>query len=284
VKKLVYQILAVIVLLTLMVGFAVNPVAGSVNLPAVSNPGVNPQCSGGGGSPSKYATTTKTILSDSTINLGQSVTDTAVVTSQYTKKIPGGKVTFQVSSNGGKTFKTFGSVKTLNNQGRATSDSYTPASAGTYYFRAVYAGNEYFKGSQSGAKEEPLCVKVASRTSTTTSTRLSAFAVFVGQSVTDTAFVKAKNWWVNPTGTVTFQVSTDGGRHFNDFGEVKTLNDGRATSDAYITTAAGTLYFRAVYSGDDACKGSQSGIKEEPLCVKNVPNNQKLWSTKTTDL
>ncbi|MCX5998279.1 MAG: hypothetical protein NTU41_01450, partial [Chloroflexi bacterium] len=39
-----------------------------------------------------------------------------------------------------------------------TSDSYTPARAGTYYFRAVFTGDSNYAGSRSGDTEEALVV------------------------------------------------------------------------------------------------------------------------------
>ena len=42
--------------------------------------------------------------------------------------------------------------------GVATSDSYTPDSVGTWYFKAVYEGDDVFIGSESGEEVEPLIV------------------------------------------------------------------------------------------------------------------------------
>ena len=94
-------------------------------------------------------------------------------------------------------------------------------------------------------------------------------SVILGNSVTDKATVTGVGSTLIPTETVTFQVSTDGGVTFTNFGMAKTLNSaGQATSDPYIPTTAGTYYFRAVYSGDSNYSGSQSGNIEEPLTVK----------------
>jgi hypothetical protein len=104
----------------------------------------------------KCNSTTTTKLSADTIKLGESVTDEATVTGSSTK--PTGTVTFQVSTDGGATFATFGAVKTLVN-GKATSDSYTPAAGSAdYRFRALYSGDAKYKASLSGDQEEPLTV------------------------------------------------------------------------------------------------------------------------------
>jgi uncharacterized repeat protein (TIGR01451 family) len=92
--------------------------------------------------------------------VGNSVTDTATVTGVgRNSPKPTGTVTFQVSTDGGVTFTNFGTAKTLNSYGQATSDAYIPTTAGTDYFRAVYSGDSNYSSSQSGNKEEPLTVK-----------------------------------------------------------------------------------------------------------------------------
>ncbi|MGA2671198.1 MAG: Ig-like domain repeat protein, partial [Dehalococcoidia bacterium] len=217
----------------------------------------------------KPKTVTKTKLCSQSIILGQYVTDTATVTGVGSNSPkPTGKVTFQVSKNGGA-FTDFGAVKTLSS-GQATSSSYTPTTAGTYYFRAVYKGDSNYSGSQSGDTEEKLTVTVKPKTQTVTKTKLCSQSIILGKYVEDTATVTGVGSnSPKPTGTVTFQVSTDGGLTFKNFGKVKTLSSGQATSDDYYPTKAGTYYFRAIYSGDSNYIGSCSGDKEEKLIVKN---------------
>jgi hypothetical protein len=210
---------------------------------------------------SKGKTCTSTCLSDCSITLGKSVTDTAYVSSGAT-----GQVRFEVSTNG-INFAQFGAVKTLSG-GKAISDSYTPATTGTYYFRAVYLGDDNHLGSQSGNKEEPLCVKSGQKCSNVW-TCLSACSISLGKSVTDTAYVT-----YGATGQVRFEVSTDG-INFVQYGAIKTLSSSypnTAKSDAFTPTKTGTYYFRAVYLGDVSYLGSQSGNRDEPLCVTSGCN------------
>ena len=210
----------------------------------------------------KCTSTTHTLLSSGLINLGEGVTDKATVTGSSPK--PTGTVTFQVSTDNGATFTTFGLVKTLVN-GSATSDLYTPTAAGDYLFRAVYSGDTKYKASQSGAQDEPMTVN---KLTSTTSTLLSENSINLAKSVTDTATVTGSS--TTPTGTVTFEVSTDGGATFTPFGNIITLVSGSAISDPYTPAAAGNDYrFRAVYSGDAKYKASQSGDQEELLTVVN---------------
>lgn len=105
------------------------------------------------------ATLTTTALSSVSINQGESVSDAATVIGlSGSSPVPFGDIAFQVSTDGGNTFAAFGAAKTLDSSGNATSDSYTPITAGNYYFRAVYAGASYFAGSQSGDTAESLIV------------------------------------------------------------------------------------------------------------------------------
>jgi hypothetical protein len=212
----------------------------------------------------KVASVTATLLSATTITIGDNITDTATVTG--TGVTPTGTVIFKVSPDG-ITFAAFGATKTLNGSGHATSDSYTPALAGTYYFLAVYSGDANYNGSQSGNTAEPLVVNplVPGKTASSTATLLSATTITVGDNITDTATVTGTG--VTPTGTVIFKVSPDGVT-FTAFGATKTLNgSGHATSDSYTPALAGTYYFLAVYSGDTNYNGSQSGNTAEPLIV-----------------
>jgi hypothetical protein len=229
----------------------------------------------------------------SSITIGQSVIDKAYVTDSAT-----GQVRFEVSTDGGVTFTQYGAIKTLSG-GSATSDSYTPKTTGTFYFRAVYLGDTTHAGSQSGNLDEPLTVQ---KLSTTTTTCLSiksttsgctsnywgckdyswgcsdsywrcsesnwgceALLITLGQSVTDKAHVSN-----SATGQVRFEVSTDGGVTFTQYGAIKTLSGGSATSDSYTPKTTGTFYFRAVYLGDTTHAGSQSGNKDESLTVKTT--------------
>ncbi len=100
----------------------------------------------------QMASTTTTQLSQNSISQGGFVTDTATVTAGAT-----GNVVFEVSTDG-VTFNQYGAAKALSgtNPNTATSDSYTPPTAGTYYFRAVYQGDANYLGSQSADNAEML--------------------------------------------------------------------------------------------------------------------------------
>ena len=89
----------------------------------------------------------------------------------------------------------------------------------------------------------------------------------MGTSVTASVTVSGVAGFT-PTGTVTFQVSTNSGSTWSTLGAVKTLVSGSATSDSYIPQALGSSYqFRAVYSGDVNYGGPTTGAASGILTV-----------------
>lgn len=215
--------------------------------------------------------TVTTTLSSPNIILGQSITDSATVLGLGGSfPVPTGLVTFKVSQDGGLTWTTFGSDKTLAG-GSATSDSFTPKKAGTniWYFKAFYQGDDNYNAASSGNTAEPLLVNKAS---TTTTTLLSKSRIYYGQSITDSATVTGLGTgFPAPTGNVTFQFSVDVGTTWITFGSIKTLTTGSVISDDYTPFSAGGFNFRAVYSGDDNYVSSSSDPAAEPLYVDMTP-------------
>lgn len=224
------------------------------------------------------ATTTTTQLSATTITLGQSVTDTATVTSSVS--VPTGSVQFWVRIGAGS-FTLF-STKTLDSNGQATSDPYTPLSAGSYSFKAIYGGGSNFLPSQSGDNDEPLNVGPATPM---VKTVLSSTTITLGGTVTDTVTVTGLSApFPMPTGTVQFYVKAGAGSW--TLFSTKTLGaNGQATSDPYTPLTAGSYNFKAMYLGDTNYNGAQSGDTDEPLNVaKYMPAVSTLLSASTIAL
>ncbi|HEY3419825.1 MAG TPA: Ig-like domain-containing protein, partial [Methanomassiliicoccales archaeon] len=206
------------------------------------------------------------------ITLGQSVTDNATVNGKGAPfPMPTGTVTFEVRYGDGP-WEQYGTVKTLNTEGKALSDWFLPLKTGHYNFRAIYSGDNNYYPSQSGETEEPLCVCPAE---STTVTQLDSESISLGQSTFDTATVSGLGGeFPMPTGTVTFYVLVPGAENFVQYGGVKTLDcNGQATSDIYMPLKTGTFYFKAVYSGDINYKMSADGDKDEPLEVVQGPSS-----------
>lgn len=115
-------------------------------------------------------------------------------------------------------------------------------------------------------------------TSSTTTTALSASSIVLNGHVTDTATVSPSS----ATGTVQFQVSTNGGVTFTTY-DIKTLSGGSATSVPYTPPVLGTFYFRALYSGDSVYPPSQSGNTAEMLTVvSSLPTTSTTTTTTTS--
>ena len=181
----------------------------------------------------------------SPITLGGSVTANVIVGG--IGGTPTGTITFQYSTDSGSTWTQLGTIKTLSN-GSATSDSYTPTAVGSNYrIRAVYSGDSKFDGATGNGAS--LTVNKANPTAPA-STLNPASPISLGGSVTSAVTISGVSG-VTPTGTVTFQYSTNSGSTWTQLGTIKTLSSGSATSDSYTPTAVGSNYrIRAVYSGD----------------------------------
>jgi hypothetical protein len=185
-------------------------------------------------------------LSTSSLIFGNSLTGSVTV-SGVGGIAPTGTVMFQFSTDSGTTWAALGVNKTLTS-GSAISDAYTPLAAGNnYQIRVIYNGDINYTSATSLA---------ATLTVTPTNPTVSvpAFAplspINLGTSMTSRVTVTGV-LGVTPTGTVTFQVSTDNGGTWNTLGAVKALTGGIATSDAYIPQAAGSnCQFRGIYNSD----------------------------------
>jgi uncharacterized protein (DUF2141 family) len=211
--------------------------------------------------------TTVTLLSASTIVLGNTVYDTATVTGLGGLfPVPTGTVTFMVSFNEGP-WMTYDANVTLVN-GTATSVLYTPLAAGNYEFMAVYSGDVNYKCSASAEDSELLAVTPAlGQTGPNVTTALGVSSIMMSQSVSDNATVTGLGFpFPVPTGTVTFQVQYNEGSWMIYDANV-TLVNGTATSVFYMPTAAGLYEFQAVYSGDSNYLPSVSAEDSEPLNV-----------------
>jgi len=181
----------------------------------------------------------------SPITLGGSVTASVIVGG--IGSTPTGTITFQYSTDSGSTWTQLGTIKTLSS-GSATSDSYTPAAVGSNYrIRAVYSGDSKFAGATGNGAS--LTVNKANPIAPT-STLNPASPISLGGSLTSAVTISGVSG-VTPTGTVTFQYSTNSGSTWTQLGTIKTLSSGSATSDSYTPAAVGSNYrIRAVYSGD----------------------------------
>jgi len=170
-----------------------------------------------------------------------------------------------------------GTGRTVTNGVAAVSDQTTFATAGTYYFWAVYGGDPNNAGNTSGCSTE-LVVVDKTQSSTTTAVKLTATDaaigdgghIAIGTSIYDTNSVTGSS----PTGTVTyyFQKQTTGPADCTSGTIIGVAKSVGVASDSTSFSAAGTYELWAVYAGDDNNIGSTSLCGSETVIVdKNTP-------------
>jgi hypothetical protein len=264
----------------------------------------------------KIPSTTVTTPSQSSIVLGNSLTDTAVVTGTAAGGDPTGSVSFGVcgpiasgTCDGSDTAHTAtaltGNPKTLVSDGvsgtytsSATSDSYTPPSVGRYCFTASYGGSTVYNASGDSRVNE--CFTVT-QLPTTTVTTPSSSTITLGSSITDTAVVTGSAAGGDPTGNVNFfvcQIET-GSCDKSDSNHTGTavtgnpkalVSDGvsgtytsSAVSGSFTPTAVGRYCFRAEYVGSTTYTGSSDGSVTECFTVTDSFSNSSAQTWRPND-
>ncbi len=220
-----------------------------------------------------YTPSITTLLSDTTITLGESLTDTAtfIGLAAYTPTEP---ITFQHKAPGEITWTTY-DTQPLTPAGSGiwtvTSISFTPNEVGTWYFRATYPGDDNYCANASGDIAEVLGVGYYTPSITTL---LSDESIAYEESVTDTVtFIGLEGY--TPTNMIVFQHKAPGEITWTTFDSQPLIADGpgiwTATSIPFIPDKVGTWYFRAFYYGDDNYSSNHSADESEPLIVSAQP-------------
>jgi hypothetical protein len=211
----------------------------------------------------KNSPSTTTLLSASTVNIGDPVHDSATLTGATSDA--GGTVTYSAYAGANTCTGTdlLNSTVTVTNGIVPDSDDFTPTTAGTYSFQAVYSGDANNNGATSVCSTEQLVVKANPSITTT----LSATSVVVGSTVHDSATLSGAT--SDAGGTVTYtaytnNTCTSGARAG---GTVTVTNGVVPDSNALAFTTAGTFYWQAVYSGDANNNGATSVCTDETLVV-----------------
>ncbi len=160
--------------------------------------------------------------------------------------------------------------------GAAELASFTPASAGTYCFRADYAGDATHAAASAGSSDG--CVSV-SKASTTTSSAPSKASIVRGDSVTPLATVTSGAG--TPTGSVQFAVCgpnqsaqscTSGGTSL----ESVNLDNGKARSSSFTPDDAGVYCFRAEYPGATSYSASEGSSTDACVTVAGAATTTRL--------
>src|SRR5438876_771185 len=220
----------------------------------------------GATSPCEPLTVTKaspaitTTLSSNSARVGQTVTDSATLSSFFQA---GGTVTYSVFTNGACTAPgTAASIVTVTNGVVPKSRAVLFNSTGSFGFTAAYSGDA--NNNEAASSCEALTVN---KVSPTIATSLSASTITVGSSVTDSS-------------TLTGSFQADGSVTYDRFSgsscagtativSTVTVTNGVVPNSATSTpTPAGAYSFDAVYSGDVNNNGATSGC--EPLTVNKA--------------
>jgi hypothetical protein len=207
--------------------------------------------------------------SPSSIALGQSFTDTATLTGANS---PNGSITFDVYNNANCTGTVlFTSTNGLSGNS-ATSGSYTPPSAGSYYIAASYPGDGNNNSASSACSNEVVTVNKASPgLNTVPSSGASPSSIGLGQSFTDTATLTGAH---SPTGSITFDVYNNANCTGTVlFTSTNGLSGNSATSGSYTPPSAGSYYIAASYPGDGNNNSASSACSNEVVTVgKGTPS------------
>jgi uncharacterized protein (DUF2141 family) len=210
-----------------------------------------------------------TLTINGTSTTGSTVHDSATVTgTANTDPVPTGNVTFTFWS-GGSNCDSGQSVAAgtvaLNGSGVADpSSAEGPLAAGSYAFRAHYAGDtNYPNGATSDC--EPLTVTKASPTLGTTPNPSSGT---VGAVLNDSATLTGAH---NPTGSIVFSLFAPGDTSCSGapaYTQTVALSGASAaTSPGFTSNAAGTWHWTADYAGDANNNAAHSGCQSEPVTI-----------------
>jgi len=214
--------------------------------------------------------TIATVLSTTTANVGDSINDSSTLSGATSNA--GGTVTYHVYSGADTCTGTdlLNSTVTVTNGVVPDSSAFTPLSAGTYSFQAVYTGDANNNGASSVCSTEQLLVK----TNPSIGTTLSATSVDVGSTVHDSSSLSGATG--DAGGQVTYTVYTNntcttGARAA---GTVTVTNGVVPDSNALAFNTAGTFYWQAVYTGDTKNNGATSTCVDETLVVNPLQPGQ----------
>ncbi len=198
---------------------------------------------------------------------GSVVHDSATVAG--TGPMPTGNVTFDFFTNGTCALtpnQTSGAMALVGGTVDATSFTQGPLSAGSYSFRAHYAGDTNYNPGDGPC--EPLAITI---NQPTIATILSDENVDVGASVHDSAVLTGET--ADASGTVTYTVYTDNACSLGAVSAgTKTVTNGVVPdSDPVTFNTPGTYYWQATYSGDTNNAGPVSSPCQSEILVVNEP-------------
>ncbi len=228
-----------------------------------------------------------------TAPVGSAITDRATVSGVY-GPLSAGDVTFKLYSDARCTVSVPPAVidadaTTLTHTGETwdvTSNAATPATAGTYYWRAFYAGNANnlpVSGACGADNETSLITRLAPALSTSATP-----SVVIGSTISDVATLTGVSGTLS-TGEVTFRLFNDSGCANQVGGTIASVSatsagsDWTVTSDSVTPTAVGIYYWIAAYAGNAnnaPISGACNATDEHSAVTKSQPG----ISTQATEI
>lgn len=188
---------------------------------------------------------------------------------------PTGSITFTLySDNNCSTTAIMTGSGTISSGGASWFANWTPTAPGTYYWRAIYNGDNNNNGytTACGGAGQQIAISAANPTVTTTA---SPNTGTIGTSITagDTAILVGG---YNPTGSITFTLYSDSSctSAVSGMSGTGTVSNGSASwSNNWTPTAPGTYYWRAVYSGDSNNNAFTTGCNDtgEQIVINKAP-------------
>ena len=219
--------------------------------------------------------TTIVTSANQSVNVGAAIADSATLSGATADA--GGSITFKAygpgddDCNGTAAFTS--NAIAVSGNGTYGPVSFTPDTAGVYYWIATYTGDARNEGSTHacGATGE---VDTVNKVNPTIATQASG-TVVVGGQISDTATVSGG---LNPTGTVSFKLfGPDNATCAGDpifTSNNRALSGGSATSASFTTTQAGTYRWIATYNGDannNSVAGACNDANENVIVTKASP-------------
>src|SRR6266571_5997233 len=207
--------------------------------------------------------TISTTLSASTVNVGDSVHDSATLAGATANA--GGTVTYTVYSDSSCTQNARGAgTVTVTNGGVPDSNALTFDHAGTFFWQAVYSGDANNNGATSDCTSEKLVVNANSSSITTAQhlipnddATLSGVTGNAGGTITFDLYSPSNATCAGPA-DFTQTVPVSGGGTYN------TTNTG-----GFVASAEGTWQWQVTYSGDPDNAGSSSPCGVERFTITN---------------
>ncbi len=199
------------------------------------------------------------------VTVGDKIKDTATLSGLVSAVGSEGTVTFRLYSDEECKTEVFKSVATgiSSNTSYPSPTEYTTTATGTYYWRAFYSGDANNEAASTPCKDagESSVVEKAKPTIKTSATA----SVTVGDKIKDTATLSGLVSAVGSEGTVTFRLYSDEECKTEVFKSVATgisSNTSYPSPTEYTTTATGTYYWRAFYSGDANNEAASTPCKD----------------------